>query len=42
MNPIECLINQKAPASPHTTRAVGAEGDGRGAGGIVEKTNFEQ
>lgn len=28
MIPIECLINRKAAASPHTTSAGGAERDG--------------
>jgi len=28
MIPIECLINRKAPTSPHTTRAGGADQDG--------------
>ena len=29
------LINRKAPASPHTTRAGGAERDGHPGGGEV-------
>jgi hypothetical protein len=32
MIPIECLINRKAPATPHTTGAGGADRDGNRAG----------